>query len=87
MNIVSSVHEGFQNVPKLYGSDVREPGKVTNFSSGVREAGKVRQLVPSASTMLTCWRQGFFYGYYDGITGLVREPIQGAKKEVRGILM
>lgn len=28
------------------------------------------------------WYQGLFYGYYDGITGLVREPVQGAKKEV-----
>lgn len=26
--------------------------------------------------------QGLFYGYYDGITGLVREPMEGAKKEV-----
>jgi len=40
MNIVSAVHEGFQNVPKLYGSDVREPGKVTDFESGMKEAGK-----------------------------------------------
>jgi len=63
MNIVSAVHEGFQNAPKLYGSDVREPGKVTDFESGMKEAGK-----------------GFFYGYYDGITGLVREPMEGAKK-------
>lgn len=29
--------------------------------------------------------QGFFYGYYDGITGLVKEPMQGAKKGVRYI--
>lgn len=27
--------------------------------------------------------KGFFYGYYDGITGLYKEPIQGAKKDVR----
>jgi len=40
MNIVSAVHEGFHNVPKLYGSDVREPGKVTDFGSGMKEAGK-----------------------------------------------
>ncbi|KAJ4479995.1 glycosyltransferase family 1 protein [Lentinula aciculospora] len=63
MKIVSSVHEGFHNMPKLYGSDVRQPGKVTDFSTGVKEAGK-----------------GLFYGYYDGITGLVREPWQGAQK-------
>jgi len=64
MNIVSSVHEGFHNVPTLYGSKVREGPKVANFSQGLKEAGK-----------------GLFYGYYDGITGLVREPMEGAKKE------
>jgi len=63
MNIVSAVHEGLYNAPKLYGSEVREQGKVTDFGSGMKEAGK-----------------GFFYGYYDGITGLVREPMEGAKK-------
>ena len=41
MSIVTSVHEGIHNAPKLYGSAVREPGKVTDFSSGVKEAGKV----------------------------------------------
>jgi sterol 3beta-glucosyltransferase len=44
MDIVSSVHEGFYNAPKLYGSDVREHSKVTNFTSGMKEAGKVSTL-------------------------------------------
>jgi sterol 3beta-glucosyltransferase len=43
MDIVQSVHEGLYNAPKLYGSEVREPGKVTGFSSGMKEAGKVFQ--------------------------------------------
>ncbi|KAG6918563.1 hypothetical protein DXG01_013362 [Tephrocybe rancida] len=64
VDIITSVHEGLYNAPKLYGSQVRQPGKVTGFVSGVKEAGK-----------------GVFYGYYDGITGLVREPMEGAKKE------
>ncbi|KAJ7700822.1 glycosyltransferase family 1 protein [Mycena rosella] len=64
MDIVSSVHEGFYNTPKLYGSKVRKAGKVTDFTSGLKEGGK-----------------GLFYGYYDGITGLVREPYEGAQKE------
>jgi len=64
MDIVSSVHEGFYNTPKLYGSKVRKTGKVTDFTSGLKEGGK-----------------GLFYGYYDGITGLVREPYEGAQKE------
>ena len=42
MKIVFSVHEGFQNVPQLYGSKVRKPGKVTGFTSGLKEGGKVR---------------------------------------------
>jgi hypothetical protein len=45
MNIVSSVHEGFHNVPKLYGSEVREPAKVTSFGSGMKEAGKESYLL------------------------------------------
>ncbi|KAJ6606176.1 UDP-Glycosyltransferase/glycogen phosphorylase [Mycena vulgaris] len=64
MDIVTSVHEGFYNTPKLYGSKVRKTGKVTDFASGLKEGGK-----------------GLFYGYYDGITGLVREPYEGAQKE------
>jgi len=63
VDIVASVQQGLHNAPRVYGSKVRQPGKVTDFTSGVKEAGK-----------------GLFYGYYDGITGLVREPIQGAKK-------
>ncbi|KAK0185951.1 glycosyltransferase family 1 protein [Armillaria mellea] len=64
LKIVTSIHDGFQNAPKLFGSQIREPGKVINFSSGLKEAGK-----------------GFVYGWYDGVTGLVSEPIKGAKKD------
>ncbi|KAG6852494.1 hypothetical protein C0991_011514 [Blastosporella zonata] len=64
VGIIASVHEGLYNAPKLYGSKVRQPGQVTGFVSGVKEAGR-----------------GLFYGYYDGITGLVREPVEGAKKD------
>ncbi|KAG7453100.1 uncharacterized protein BT62DRAFT_46609 [Guyanagaster necrorhizus] len=64
IKIVVNIHHGFQNAPRLYGSQVREPGKVTNFKSGLKEAGK-----------------GFAYGLYDGVTGLVREPIKGAQKD------
>ncbi|CAK5281074.1 unnamed protein product [Mycena citricolor] len=65
IDIVSSIHQGVANVPKLYGSKVRKAGKVGNFADGVKEGGK-----------------GLFFGYYDGITGLVREPYEGAQKEV-----
>ncbi|KAG8896572.1 hypothetical protein FRB99_008829 [Tulasnella sp. 403] len=62
--IFESAYEGFRNMPKLYGSDVREVGPVRDFRSGLREGGK-----------------GFAYGIYDGITGLVTEPIRGAREE------
>ncbi|KZT54368.1 glycosyltransferase family 1 protein [Calocera cornea HHB12733] len=64
MNIISNVHEGFQNLPTLYGSEVRKPGKITDIRSGVEEGAK-----------------SLFYGYYDAITGLVKEPVKGAEKE------
>jgi hypothetical protein len=41
MTIVFSVHEGFQNVPELYGSKVQKPGKVTGFKNRLKEGGKV----------------------------------------------
>jgi hypothetical protein len=41
MDIMTSVHEGFHNAPRLYGSNVCKSGKVTDFKSGVKEAGKV----------------------------------------------
>ncbi|KAL1716746.1 glycosyltransferase family 1 protein [Schizophyllum commune] len=62
--IVIGTHEGFVNLPTLYGSEVRKSGPVKGITSGIKEAGK-----------------GLFYGYYDGITGLVTEPVKGAKKE------
>ena len=45
MDIVTSVHEGFHNAPRLYGSNVCKSGKLTDFKSGVKEAGKVRIFV------------------------------------------
>ncbi|KAH7322331.1 glycosyltransferase family 1 protein [Rhizoctonia solani] len=56
--------DGLTNVPRLYGSEIREPKKVTGFGSGMVEGGK-----------------GFAYGFYDGITDLVREPVKGYKEK------
>ena len=58
------LHEGFDAVPKLLGSEQRERAPITGFTSGVKEGAK-----------------GVAYGWWDGITGLVTEPIQGGKKE------
>lgn len=42
LKMITSVHEGFHNVPRLYGSDVREHERVSDFSSGVKAGGRVR---------------------------------------------
>jgi hypothetical protein len=65
LDIVTSIWEGFENVPRLMGGGVRPHGKVTDFGSGMKEAGK-----------------GLFFGIYDGVTGLVTEPMRGGKAEV-----
>ncbi|KAJ7778801.1 UDP-Glycosyltransferase/glycogen phosphorylase [Mycena maculata] len=47
------------------------------YGSKVRKTGKVT----SFASGLKEGGKGLFYGYYDGITGLVREPYEGAQKE------
>ena len=39
--IVIGTHEGFVNLPTLYGSEVRKSGQVKGIASGIKEAGKV----------------------------------------------
>jgi hypothetical protein len=67
LDLVVGLHEGFESVPRLLGSRVRERGPVENFGTGVIEGGK-----------------GLWWGWWDGITGLVTEPVEGARKEVSG---
>lgn len=65
MDFTLSLAKGFHNAPKLYGDEtVRKPEKITDFSSGLRAAGKE-----------------LGYGFFDGITGLLTQPLAGAKKE------
>lgn len=64
MDFTISVARGFHNAPKLYNDQVRPTDKITDFSSGLRAAGKE-----------------FMYGFGDGISGLVSQPVQGARKE------
>ncbi|KAI1138122.1 glycosyltransferase family 1 protein [Hypoxylon sp. FL0543] len=65
MNFALGLARGFRNAPTLYNDDtVRPVERVTDFSSGLKVAGKE-----------------FGYGMYDGITGLVTQPIRGAEKE------
>ena len=64
LDLIVALHEGFDALPAMMGSEVRQRGQVSDFGSGVTEGGK-----------------GLFYGWWDGITGLVTEPIAGGKKE------
>jgi sterol 3beta-glucosyltransferase len=41
IEIVGALHEGFYSLPKVYGSKVRQTGKVKDFSSGIQEGAKV----------------------------------------------
>ena len=39
--MVTSIHEGLENVPKMYGSKIRQQGLVKDWKSGAVEGGKV----------------------------------------------
>lgn len=41
LQIFDSVSEGIANTPALYGSEVRQPGRIKDVKSGFREGGKV----------------------------------------------
>lgn len=45
MDFTLNVAKGFHNVPKLYGGEVRQVDKVTNFQSGVKTAAKVTAIL------------------------------------------
>ena len=65
MDFTHALAKGFHNAPKLYGDDT------------VRKSDQItdfRSGVRAAS-------KEFGFGLYDGITGLVTQPIRGAKKE------
>lgn len=51
MDFSLNVAKGFHNVPKLYGADVRQVDKVTDFQSGMKTAAKVIQVVLSRSEL------------------------------------
>nr|XP_019043873.1 hypothetical protein I302_07144 [Kwoniella bestiolae CBS 10118]OCF22803.1 hypothetical protein I302_07144 [Kwoniella bestiolae CBS 10118] len=65
VNIIDNIYEGMENIPQMIGSE------------RVRERGKVDDFESGVRE----GAKGVFYGYWDGITGLVREPVEGAKKE------
>ena len=65
MDFTNALAKGFHNAPKLYGDDT------------VRKSEKITGL----SSGLTAAGKEFGYGFFDGITGLVTQPLAGAKKE------
>ncbi|KAL9115832.1 MAG: hypothetical protein Q9227_000200 [Pyrenula ochraceoflavens] len=65
MDFTMSIAKGFHNAPKLYGDDT------------VRPSGKITGVQSGFKEA----GKEFGYGLYDGITGLVTQPLHGAKKE------
>jgi hypothetical protein len=44
MDLLLGISKGFHNLPKLYGEEVRQTGRVTGIKSGLQTAGKVSNL-------------------------------------------
>lgn len=65
MDFTLGLAKGFHNAPKLYGDDT------------VRKGEKVTDF----QSGLKAAGKEFGFGMYDGITGLVTQPMKGAKKE------
>ncbi|KAM0795599.1 hypothetical protein BDR22DRAFT_870272 [Usnea florida] len=71
MDFTLGLARGFHNAPKLYGDE------------SVRQADKVTGL----QSGLKAAGKEFGFGFYDGISGLVTQPLEGAKKEgVAGLI-
>ena len=65
MEFTLSLAKGFHNAPKLYGDTT------------VRKSEKITDL----QSGLKAAGKEFGFGFYDGITGLVTQPVAGARKE------
>lgn len=82
MDITMGVAKGFKNLPKAYGDDtVREKDKVTGIGSGLMVAGKVCVIHQTVRCHEMLIFKGFGLGLYDGISGLVTQPVKGAQQE------
>ncbi|KAL0934371.1 UDP-glucose,sterol transferase [Colletotrichum truncatum] len=64
VDIPLAITEGMRAVPKHFGTEVRDHGRVTNAKSGAVVAGKT-----------------FAWGFVDGLSDLVMEPVRGANNE------
>ncbi|KMU78035.1 UDP-glucose,sterol transferase [Coccidioides immitis RMSCC 3703] len=70
MNFALSVAKGFHNAPKLYGDD------------SVREQDKITGF----QSGLRAAGKELGYGLYDGISGLVTQPLRGRKEGAKGVI-
>ena len=64
MDLSLALAQGFHNAPRLYGD------------STVRTAPRIKGL--KSGSRAAC--SAFVFGIYDGVTGLVLQPVQGAKE-------
>ena len=81
-DVTLSLSRGFHNAPRLYHDHMVGPlPKVMGIRTGFQAAGKVSlTLFIETSTFFILIPQEFTDGFYQGITGLVTQPHQGAKK-------
>jgi hypothetical protein len=58
--LVEEVHDGFDALPGLYGSKVRDTGKVTDWQSGLVQGTKVKtNISPSFEMKLKIVNRGY----------------------------
>ncbi|KAL0575377.1 hypothetical protein V5O48_006590 [Marasmius crinis-equi] len=77
MEIVSAIYKGFHGLPELYGAEVRPEPVVTDFASGVKEAGK---------GFYYGWVDGIASLWREPLRGAKKEGFVGALKgSARGI--
>lgn len=65
MDFTLGLARGFHNAPKLYGDDTVRP----------------QEKVTDFQSGLRAAGKEFGYGFYDGISGLITQPLKGAEKE------
>ncbi|KAK4687648.1 hypothetical protein P7C73_g2470, partial [Tremellales sp. Uapishka_1] len=75
INTATAIPKGLMNIVMSVHEGMANIPQLMGSSS--REAGKVDDF----SSGVKEGGKGLFFGYWDGITGLVKEPIEGAKKE------
>jgi sterol 3beta-glucosyltransferase len=75
--------DGLRHAPRMYGDKGRDYGQITGIASGLSMAGKVRDVFIDLanSENANLYVQGFALGIYDGLSGIVMDPIRGGMKD------